>query len=215
MRIVSVNVGRPRTVLWRGRPVTTAIFKEPVPGRVPVRWLNLECDGQADLSVHGGRDKAVYAYPAEHYAAWGRELPDLVLPPGMFGENLTVEGLREDDVHVGDRLRFGSAEGVITQPRLPCYKLAVRFGRDDMVKRFLASGRSGFYLAVIREGDVAAGDPVEVLGRDPHGVTVADVVQLYVRDKRNVATLRRAIEVAALPEGWRRQFKEQLARAAG
>jgi MOSC domain-containing protein YiiM len=126
MRVVSVNVGRPRTVTWRGRSVTTAIFKEPVPGRVPVRRLNLEGDGQADLSVHGGPDKAVYVYPAEHYADWRRELFDLELPPGMFGENLTIEGLREDDVHVGDRLRFGSAEGVVTQPRLPCYKLAVR-----------------------------------------------------------------------------------------
>jgi MOSC domain-containing protein YiiM len=213
MRIVSVNVGRPRTVTWRGRPVTTAIFKEPVAGRVPVRRLNLEGDGQADLSVHGGTDKAVYVYPAEHYADWRRELPDLELPWGMFGENLTTEGLREDDVHVGDRLRLGSAEGVVTQPRLPCYKLGIRFGRDDIVKRFMASGRSGFYLAVTREGNVGAGDPVEILSRDPHGVTVGDVTRLYVRDKRNVVQLRRAIQVAALPEGWRSQFEEQLAKA--
>jgi MOSC domain-containing protein YiiM len=214
MRIVSVNVGRPRTVTWRGRPVTTGIFKAPVPGRVPVRRLNLEGDGQADLSVHGGTDKAVYVYAAEHYADWRRELADLELPWGMFGENLTVEGLREDDVWVGDRLRFGSAEGVVTQPRLPCYKLGVRFGRDDIVKRFLASGRTGFYLAVTREGDVGVGDPVEVLGRDPQGITVGDVTRLYVRDKRNVEKLRRAIRVAALPEGWRSQFEEQLAKAA-
>ena len=169
MRIVSVNVGRPRTVTWRGRSVTTAIFKDPVPGRVPVRQLNLKGDGQADLSVHGGTDKAVYVYSAEHYADWRRELADLELPWGMFGENLTVEGLREDDVCVGDRLRFGSAEGLVTQPCLPCYKLGVRFGRDDIVKRFLASGRTGFYLAVTREGDVGVGDPVEVLARDPQG----------------------------------------------
>lgn len=127
MGIASINVGRPRTVTWGGWPVTTAIFKEPVTGRAPVRWLNLEGDGQADLSVHGGRDKAVYVYPAEHYADWRRELPDLGLPPGMFGENLTMEGLREDDAHVGGRLKFGSAEGVVTQPRLPCYKLAIGF----------------------------------------------------------------------------------------
>lgn len=214
MRIVSVNVGRPRTVTWRGRPVTTAIFKDPVPGRVPVRQLNLEGDGQADLSVHGGTDKAVYVYSAEHYADWRRELADLELPWGMFGENLTVEGLREDDVHVGDRLRLGSAEVVVTQPRLPCYKLGVRFGRDDIVKRFLVSGRTGFYLAVTQEGDVGTGDPVEVLARDPQGITVGDVTRLYVRDKRNVAKLRRAIQVAALPEGWRSQFEEQLAKAA-
>jgi MOSC domain-containing protein YiiM len=214
MRIVSVNVGRPRTVTWRGRSVTTAIFKDPVPGRVRVRQLNLEGDGQADLSVHGGRDKAVYAYSAEHYADWRRELADLELPWGMFGENLTVEGLREDEVCVGDRLRFGAAEGVVTQPRLPCYKLGVRFSRDDIVKRFLASGRTGFYLAVTREGDVGVGDPVEVLARDPQGITVGDVTQLYIRDKRNVEKLRRAIRVAALPEGWRSQFEEQLAKAA-
>jgi MOSC domain-containing protein YiiM len=194
--------------------VTTAIFKDPVPGRVRVRQLNLEGDGQADLSVHGGRDKAVYAYSAEHYADWRRELADLELPWGMFGENLTVEGLREDEVCVGDRLRFGAAEGVVTQPRLPCYKLGVRFSRDDIVKRFLASGRTGFYLAVTREGDVGVGDPVEVLARDPQGITVGDVTQLYIRDKRNVEKLRRAIRVAALPEGWRSQFEEQLAKAA-
>jgi MOSC domain-containing protein YiiM len=132
----------------------------------------------------------------------------------MFGENLTVEGLREDDVYVGDRLRLGSAEGVVTQPRLPCYKLSVRFGRDDIVKRFLASGRTGFYLAVTQEGDVGPGDSIEVLTRDPQGITVGDVTRLYVRDKRNVAKLRRAIQVAALPEGWRSQFEEQLAKAA-
>jgi MOSC domain-containing protein YiiM len=194
--------------------VTTAIFKEPVLGRVPVRRLNLEGDGQADLSVHGGKDKAVYVYPAEHYADWHQELPDLELSWGMFGENLTVEGLREDDVHVGDRLRVGSAEVVVTQPRLPCYKLSVRFGRDDIVKRFLASGRTGFYLAVTREGDVGAGDPVAVLARDPQGITVGDVTRLYVRDKRNVAKLRQVIQVAALPEGWRNQFRDQLVKAA-
>jgi MOSC domain-containing protein YiiM len=193
--------------------VTTAIFKEPVSGRVPVWRLNLEGDGQADLSVHGGTDKAVYIYSAEHYADWHRDLPGLELPWGTFGENLTTEGLREDDVHVGDRLRVGSAEFVVTQPRLPCYKLGVRFGRDDIVKRFLASGRTGFYVAVTREGDVGKGDPVEVLVPDPQGITVGDVTRLYVRDKRDVAKLRRAIQVSALPEGWRSQFRDQLAKA--
>jgi MOSC domain-containing protein YiiM len=194
--------------------VTTAIFKEPVRGRVPVRRLNLEGDGQADLSVHGGADKAVYVYPAEHYLDWQRELPGLELPWGMFGENLTVEGLGEEDVHVGDRLRVGSAEVFVTQPRLPCYKLGIRLRREDIIRRFLASGRTGFYLAVTREGDVGAGDPIEVLGRDPQGVTVGDVTRLYVQDKRNVAKLRQAIRVAALPEGWRSLFHDQLVKAA-
>ncbi len=213
MRIISVNVGRPRTVTWRGRSVTTAIFKSPATGRVPVGRLNLEGDGQADLSVHGGTDKAVYLYPAEHYPDWRREFPELDLPWGMFGENLTVEGVGEDGVHVGDRLRLGTAEVVVTQPRLPCYKLGLRFGRDDIVKRFLASERTGFYVAVAQEGDVGVGDTIQVLARDPQGITVGDVTRLYVRDKRNVEKLRRVLQVAALPEGWRSQFEEQLTRS--
>ena len=146
MQVVSVNVGLPRDVLWKGRTVTTGIFKEPVAGRVQVRKFNLDGDKQADLSVHGGADKAVYLYPVEHYAYWRRELPDMELPWGMFGENLTTEGLLEDGVNIGDRFRVGSAEVVVTQPRMPCQKLAIRFGRSDIIKRFLASGRTGLYV---------------------------------------------------------------------
>src|SRR5213078_530292 len=165
MRIVSVNIGLPRQVTWRGEAITTGIFKEPVAGRVAVRALNLDGDRQADLTVHGGRDKAVYAYPAEHYAYWRAQLPGVELAHGAFGENLTTEGLLEDDVHVGDRFRVASAELIATQPRLPCYKLAARFQRADMVKRFLASRRTGFYFAVAREGEVAAGDAIERVAR--------------------------------------------------
>jgi MOSC domain-containing protein YiiM len=209
-RLVSVNVGLPREVDWHGRTVRTSIWKSPVEGPVRVSSLNLDGDRQSDLSVHGGREKAVYAYPREHYEDWRRELPGQALPWGAFGENFTTEGLLEPDVRIGDRLRVGSAEFVVTQPRMPCFKLGIRFGRDDMVKLFLHSGRSGFYLAVLREGEVAAGDPIERVGRDDHGVTVADIASLYARDKDNQDLLRRAVEVPALPEGWKDYFRERL-----
>ena len=210
MRVVSVNVGLPRAVAWRGKTVTTAIFKEPVAGRVALRSLNLDGDRQADLTVHGGREKAVYAYPVEHYRHWRTELADAALPYGAFGENLTTEGLREDAVHVGDRFRIGSTEMLVTQPRLPCYKLGIRFGRADMVKRFLASGRTGFYLAVLREGEVGAGDAIQLVARDELGVSIAEVTRLYVGEHPDHEALRRAIRVPALPASWRAHFLERL-----
>jgi MOSC domain-containing protein YiiM len=176
VKLVSVNVGRPRAVDWRGRRVRSAIWKAPVEGPVRVTRLSLEGDKQSDLRVHGGPDKAVYAYPSEHYAHWARELPGMDLPWGSFGENFTTEGLLESEVRIGDRFQVGTAELQVSDPRMPCYKLGVRFGRDDMVKRFLAHGGSGFYLAVIREGEVAAGDPIELTARSDQEVTVADVV---------------------------------------
>jgi MOSC domain-containing protein YiiM len=210
MKIVSINVGQPRQVLWKGRTITTGIFKDPVPGRVVLRTLNLDGDRQADLTVHGGPSKAVYAYPAEHYEFWRRELPEMDLPWGMFGENLTTLGLGEDDVHIGDRFRMGSAELMLTQPREPCYKLGIKFGRDDILKRFLASGRSGFYFAVLREGDLAAGDAIELIARDPDRVTVADVGRLYSDKEADPELLRRAVQVDALPETWRSYFRERI-----
>jgi len=205
-----VNVGLPRAVTWRGKTVTTAIFKEPIAGRVALRSLNLDGDRQADLTVHGGREKAVYAYPVEHYRYWRTELADAALPYGAFGENLTTEGLREHAVHVGDRFRVGSAELLLTQPRLPCYKLGIRFGRADMVKRFLASGRTGFYFAVLREGEVGAGDVIQLLARDELGVSIAEVTRLYVGEHPDHEALRRAIRVPALPASWRAHFLERL-----
>src|SRR3989337_4582725 len=166
MKIVSVNVGLPREVIWKGKRVTTGILKEPITGRVMMRRLNLDGDRQADLSVHGGPSKAVYAYPIEHYEYWLKQLPGVDLPWGMFGENFTTEGLREDSVNIGDRFRIGSAEVMVTEPRLPCYKLAAKFGRDDIIKRFLHSGRTRFYFAVIREGEVGTGDGIELVSRD-------------------------------------------------
>jgi MOSC domain-containing protein YiiM len=208
--LVSVNVGLPREIEWRGRLVRTSIWKSPVEGRVRVASLNLEGDRQSDLSVHGGEEKAVYVYPSEHYEYWARELPGQDLPRGAFGENFTTEGLLEPDVRIGDRIRLGSAEFLVTQPRMPCFKLGVRFGRDDMVKRFLRSRRTGFYLAVVREGEASRGDPIEFSGRDDHGVTVADIAALYASDMENEDLLRRAVELPALPESWRDYFRKRL-----
>jgi MOSC domain-containing protein YiiM len=212
MKIISVNVGLPRPVLWKGRRIMTGIFKDPVEGRVKVRKLNLDGDGQADLSVHGGVHKAVYVYPSEHYPFWRRELELEDLPWGSFGENLTAEGLWEDEVHVGDRFRIGTAEVVVTQPRMPCFKLALRFDRDDIVETFLESGRPGFYVAVEKEGDLGTGDTMERIHEDENGVSVVDVVRLYLdRDGSDPDLLRRAVKVAALPESWRGSFRKRLA----
>lgn len=213
MKIISLNVGRPRLAMWNGQAVSTGIYKTPVEGRVMLRTLNLDGDRQADLTVHGGPYKAVYAYPSEHYGYWRDELPGTELPWGMFGENFTTEGLDESAVNVGDRFRLGSAEVTVTQPRMPCHKLAIKFGRADILKRFLASGRTGFYLSVQREGEVGAGDEIELLGRDENGVTIADILRLYASDRGDVETMRRAVAVEALPESWREHFRQQLAKA--
>ncbi len=225
MKLVSVNTGLPREVTWHGRIVTTAIFKEPVKGRVILRKLNLEGDRQADLSVHGGEHKAVYCYPLAHYAYWKKELPGRDLAMGMFGENFTIDGipavgatsgLAEDTVHLGDRFSIGSAELVVTQPRLPCYKLGVRFGSDDMVRRFMVSGRTGFYVAVTREGEVGADDEIKVIARDANGVPVSEITRLYTAKRygdADVASVRRALRVAELPEDWKAYFRERLEKA--
>jgi MOSC domain-containing protein YiiM len=175
LKLLSVNTGLPRDVIWHGRKVTTAIYKEPVHGRVALRKRNLDGDRQADLGVHGGEYKAVYCYPLVHYEYWKRELPGRELPLGIFGENFTTDGLLEDSVYVGTQFSVGSAEVIVTQPRLPCYKLGIRFEADDMVKRFFVSGRTGFYLAVTREGEVSAGDEIAVIGRDPNEVSISEI----------------------------------------
>jgi MOSC domain-containing protein YiiM len=210
MKLISVNVGLPRDIIWRGKTVRSSIWKNPVAGRVRVSTLNLDGDQQSDLSVHGGADKAVYVYPREHYAYWQRQLPEVDLPWGAFGENFTTEGLFEDQVQVGDRLRAGSVEFIVTQPRMPCFKLGIRFDRPDMVKRFLHSKRTGFYLAVLREGEVAGGDPIEFTDRQESGVTIADIVNLYTLDSENQELLRRATELPALPDGWKDYFRKRL-----
>jgi MOSC domain-containing protein YiiM len=211
MRLLSVNVGLPREVEWHGRTIRTSIFKAPVPGRVHLTKLNLDGDEQSDLTVHGGVDKAVYVYPSEHYAFWRDELPAAELRWGAFGENFTTEGALDDTaVHIGDRFRIGSAEFVVTQPRMPCFKLGIRFGSADVIKRFLHSGRNGFYFAVAGEGEVTAGDSIELIARDENGVTVADIVELYTADAANQNFLQRVSELPALPESWRAYFRKRL-----
>ena len=211
MKVLSVNVGLPREVEWNGRIIRTSIFKAPVPGRVQVRKLNLAGDQQSDLTVHGGVEKAVYVYPSEHYAFWRNELPNVELDWGAFGENFTTEGVLHDKaVHIGDRFRIGSAEFAVTQPRMPCFKLGIRFGRADIIKRFLHSGRNGFYFSVAQEGQVAAGDIIELVASDENGVTVADIVELYTADATNQELLQRVSELAALPENWRAYFRKRL-----
>ena len=210
MKILSLNISLPREVIWQGKVVTTGIFKEPVNGPVMLRRLNLDGDGQADLTVHGGASKAVYAYPSEHYAFWRAELPGMDLPWGVFGENFTTEGLLETAVYIGDRFRIGETEVMVTEPRMPCYKLGIKFGRADIIKRFLASRRTGFYFAVVREGMVAAGDVLELIGRGQQEISVADITRLYAFEKGDVKGLRRAIEVEALPESWKGYFRRQL-----
>ena len=208
MKLVSVFVGRPVTVNWKEKAVATSFFKQPVSGRVKVQTLNLEGDEQADLTVHGGIDKAVYAYPSEHYAYWQRVLSEKV-PWGEFGENLTVEGLLETTVNIGDRFRIGTAELMVTQPRFPCFKLNLKFGRDDMVKQFLDSQLSGIYFSVLQEGELEAGDTIERLSRDEHNVTVADIVKIYVH-QADEGLIRRAIEVPALAGELKHYFQKQL-----
>jgi MOSC domain-containing protein YiiM len=213
MNLLSVNTGLPRDVTWHGRSVTTGIFKQPINGRVALRKFNLDGDGQADLRVHGGENKAVYCYPVVHYEYWRRELPGRELPMGVFGENFTLDSFLEESVHLGDQFAVGSAEVVVTQPRLPCYKLGLRFESDDMVKRFFLSGRTGFYLAVNREGEVGAGDEVRVINRDPNGVPVSEITRLYAEKRYSAADVgwvQRALRVAALPQRWKEYFRRRL-----
>jgi MOSC domain-containing protein YiiM len=215
VKILSLNVGLPRAVTWQGKLVTTGIFKEPVAGPIMLRKLNLEGDRQADLTVHGGLDKAVYAYPSEHYDYWRAQFPETDLPWGMFGENLTTEGLREEDVYIGEKFRIGEAEVGVTEPRMPCYKLGLKFGRADILKRFLASRRTGFYFRVVREGQLSAGDAIEPAGRAQSEISVADITALYAFEKDNQKKLLRATQLETLPESWKSYFRHQLEREAG
>lgn len=218
--VVSINCGLPREIPWRGQQVTTSIFKEPVQGRIALRTLNLDGDRQSDLSVHGGKDKAVYCYPIEYYDYWRVELAGLSLPYGSFGENFTIDGLAqhglaEDTIHVGDRLSVGTAELMVTQPRLPCYKLGIRFESDVMIKRFLNSRRTGFYVSVIREGSVSAGDELTTLDHNQDSVPVSEVTRLYLAkefDRQDARQVRRAIAARGLPDSWKTYFQEKLDR---
>jgi MOSC domain-containing protein YiiM len=210
MKIISINTGSPREIFHQGRMIRTAIFKTPIMGHARVNALNIVGDRQADLAVHGGASKAIYAYPAEHYDFWRRELPEVEFPWGSFGENLTTEGLLEKDLNIGDHLCAGSVELIVTEPRLPCYKLNAKFMREDMVKRFLRSRRTGFYWSVAREGEIGAGDPIHFLSRDENRVSVAEITRLYAFDRKDLVGMRRAVAVKALPESWRSYFTQSV-----
>jgi MOSC domain-containing protein YiiM len=213
MKLISLNVARPRLVVYQGTTINTGIFKQPVSGPVQLHSLNLDGDRQADLTVHGGPYKAVYAYPSEHYDYWRQQLPGFDLPWGMFGENFTTTGLSEAELHIGDRLQIGSAVLLVRQPRMPCYKLAAKFQRDDMIERFLRSGRSGFYFSVEQEGEVAAGNSLKFLSRDSGGITIAEMNRLFVDDKYDHDLLQKVMDTSALPEDWREYFAPRLERA--
>jgi MOSC domain-containing protein YiiM len=209
-KILSVNISLPKEIDFEGQKVTTGIFKEPVERRIMLGTLNLDGDKQADLTVHGGVDKAVYTYPVEHYEYWRKVFPAIEMPNGMFGENFTTEGLMEGEVCIGDVFRIGLSEVIATQPRMPCYKLGVKFGRMDVLKKFLASGRSGIYFKVSKEGEVGAGDTIEQIGKDSNRITISDIVRLYSSEKEDIESMRRAVRVEALPEGWKHHFFEQI-----
>jgi MOSC domain-containing protein YiiM len=210
MKLLSVQVGRIREIEWKGRTTTTGIFKEPVVGRVAARANGLEGDHQADLEVHGGPSKAIYAYPAAHYPVWQQELPDAELPWGAFGENLTLAGVTEETVCVGDAFDVGSARLVVTQCRLPCFKLGIRFGDPEMVRRMLESRRFGFYFGVERNGVLGAGDELLPVRRDPRRVSVADIARLYLNQSDDPELLARAITIPSLTPSWRDRFERRL-----
>ncbi len=211
MRVISVNVGLPHRIVYNDQIVTTSIFKDSVDKRIKLGKMNLDGDKQSDLTVHGGLDKAVYSYPIEHYDYWKKQYPQTDISWGIFGENLTTEGLIEYSVNIGNQYQIGSSKLLVTQPRMPCYKLGVRFGRMDIVKRFMTSLRSGIYFKVIQEGEVGCGDEIELVYLDKNNVTVDDIVRLYLNNyDGDIETMERATRISALPEGWKIYFRQKI-----
>jgi MOSC domain-containing protein YiiM len=213
MQLISVNVSLPKEVRYKGDIVTTGIFKEPVQGRIMLRKINLDGDGQADLENHGGPYRAVYVYSMENYDYWRRELRRNDFSFGQFGENFTVEGMLEDEIHLGDIFRVGGATVQVTQPRPPCFKLGLKMGMPQFPKKFLASGRVGFYLRVCEEGEVGAGDIIERIKMDPERMTVRAVSRLLFFDTDDVANAGKAVRIAALSPGWHQAFAARLSEA--
>ncbi|MDX1483509.1 MAG: MOSC domain-containing protein [Alphaproteobacteria bacterium] len=213
MELVSVNVGLPREVTYRGRSYPTAIFKDPVAGRVAVGRLNLDGDRQGNPQTHGGPDMAVYVYSRDHYPFWQEDLGTGGLPCGAFGENLTVTGMADGEVNIGDIYAIGSARFQVTEPRTPCHKLAMKFDDPGLPRRFFASGRLGFYFRVLTEGDVGAGDEIRCEARDAAGLTVAELAGLWADKGAGSAALERALAVEALSANWRKALSQRLAAA--
>ena len=215
MKLLSVNVSQPKEVSYNGKRIKTGIFKEPVSRRTMMRRLNLNGDGQGDPTVHGGVHKAVYIYTVEHYAYWKRELGRNDLTYGQFGENLTVEGLLEEYVHIGDVFRVGEALVEVSQPRVPCFKLGIKMRNARIVKPFLASERVGFYVRVLEEGEVGAGDAIERTKIGDGGMTVKEIVHLLHFDNTNAEAAKKAASLPALTPGWRDSFEEIVVKTHG
>lgn len=209
-RILSVNVGRPREFEFNGHPARSAIWKSPVAGRVAARGVNLDGDDQADRKAHGGPDKAVYAYAVEDARWWEREI-GRTIPPGGFGENLTIEGIEVNDALVGERWQIGSAVFEVSEPRIPCWRLGVRMGDPGFVRRFTAAQRPGAYLRIVVEGDVGAGDVIDIISKPSHDLSIRDVFRIYTRDRGEV---RRLIGVPAISDAWRGWAEHLLTKSA-
>ncbi len=210
MKLFSLNVSLPKTVDYRGHKVSTGIYNNPVEGRLKVKTLNIEGDQQADLTVHGGPDKAVYAYPAEHYPYWKEQYPNLSINWGMFGENLTTKGLLEDQANIGDEYQIGSAKFAVTQPRMPCFKLGIKFESPDIIKKLFASAKCGIYFKVLEEGEIGAGDEIKLVKRDKNNVTIQDIMKTYGNEHNNKELLERAVKIDALPPGWKSHYNDIL-----
>ncbi|QCK14197.1 MOSC domain-containing protein [Mangrovivirga cuniculi] len=210
MQLKSIFVGKPKEVMYNGKIISTGIFKNEISGAVKVNKYNLEGDKQADLTVHGGENKAVYAYPVEHYEFWKKIRPDLQFEPGVFGENLSVSGLFEGEVNVGDQYKIGTAVLSVTTPRLPCFKLGIRMNDTKIIKDFMDAERSGFYFKVIKEGVINPGDKIELIHQDSYGLTICDLVKLHTTEKTNSELLLKAIEAPELQDDWKEKFAEKL-----
>lgn len=214
MNLLSINVGLPQEFSWKGKKVRTAIFKQPVFGKIWLSHENLDGDRQGDPRSHGGQYKAVYAYPGEHYTFWRRQLPGFDLAWGSFGENFTTQGLLEDEVCIGDVFQVGTAIVQVSEPRLPCYKLNLRFQREDILEKFQNSRRIGFYLSVLQEGQVTPGDEITVVDRHVGGITISEALRLRVFDTNDIESLKNAVQDTALTPHWRQRFQRQLEAAS-
>ena len=210
MQLLSINVGQPKEVEYKGKQVLTSIFKNPVNGPVNVTTLNLEGDRQADLTVHGGIHKAVYVYPTEHLPYWSQQYPEKQFTYGSFGENLSTSGLLETDICIGDQLRIGRAEFSVTSPRFPCFKLGIKMNDPGFIKAFMQANRSGFYLMVLKEGVIAPGQEIEIIGSDGYNFSVEEFSRLYALDRYNQSLLRKAIKAPSITEDWKEFFEERL-----